>query len=127
MAIGDLATVQYLLEQVQTCRLDISAQAQRCGDNFFVNSPRLRTVLGVIVSHRFLSFFYGFLSLFFIFVRKSLGADDALRRTPLHYACHQGSIEVVEALLEAGADTMSRDAQDAIGSMLFNAFHIYIL
>lgn len=96
-----------------------------------MNSPGLRTVLGVIVSHRFLSFFYGFLSfflsLFFIFLRKSLGADDALRRTPLHYACHQGSIEVVEALLEAGADTMSRDAQDAIGSMLFNAFHIYIL
>lgn len=38
--------------------------------------------------------------------------SETRRRTALHYAAHQGSVEVVEALLEGGADTMLRDTQD---------------
>ncbi|CAJ1420612.1 unnamed protein product [Effrenium voratum] len=64
-AIGDATSVQYLLQQ-----------AERCADDFFVNSP------------------------------------DSRRCTALHHAAFNGSAEVTEALLQAGADTLLRDAED---------------
>jgi len=41
-----------------------------------------------------------------------VNSTDQRRRTALHFAAHEGSIEMVEALLEAGADSMLRDSQD---------------
>ncbi|CAJ1354758.1 unnamed protein product [Effrenium voratum] len=64
-SIGDATSVQYLLQQ-----------AERCADDFFVNSP------------------------------------DSRRCTALHHAAFNGSAEVTEALLQAGADTLLRDAED---------------
>jgi ankyrin repeat protein len=34
-------------------------------------------------------------------------------RTPLHYACYQGHVEVVSMLLQAGADTEARSKVSA--------------
>eukprot|EP00930_Biecheleria_cincta_P054959 TRINITY_DN4132_c0_g3_i2.p1 TRINITY_DN4132_c0_g3~~TRINITY_DN4132_c0_g3_i2.p1 ORF type:complete len:1229 (+),score=219.72 TRINITY_DN4132_c0_g3_i2:113-3799(+) len=63
-AIGDATSTGYLLQQ-----------AERCGDNFFVNCA------------------------------------DPHGRTALHHAAYEGTVEVADALLRAGADVLLRDSE----------------
>lgn len=63
-SIGDATSTEYLLQQ-----------AERCGDNFFVNCA------------------------------------DPHGRTALHHAVYEGSLEVADSLLRAGADVQLRDSE----------------